>query len=176
LETWQSNDGAPRVDYCKSDLKNNIIVMTGRPPVLLRPDKQQNMPKTKFIDKEVSESSGQQFIVKNNSEDEEDEEEESEEEAPKRHRSTQKQGPKGKGKAIIIEDELEHEAPKSKEAPKSRRTVQKQSKQKGNAIVIDDSGTESEELPRKKSSIKKRCVYLISVPSPLFINHSLPLF
>jgi hypothetical protein len=76
--------------------------MTGRPPVLLRPDKQQNMPKTKFIDKEVSESSGQQFIVKNNSEDEEDEEEVSEEEAPKRHRSTPKQAQREKARQLLL--------------------------------------------------------------------------
>jgi hypothetical protein len=158
LEIWQSDDGAPRVDYLKSDLINNVIVITGRPPILLGPEKQQNMPKTTYIDEEVSKSSsGPEFVVvKGSSEDEE--EEVSEEEVPNRNRTMQKQGQKGKAKGIVIKERVDVEAPK-----RSQTLEQHKGKGKAKAVVLSESETESEEIPRKKGL--KKGTYLLALPS-----------
>jgi hypothetical protein len=168
LDTWQSDDGAPRVDFKRSDLKANKIVMTGRPPLLTIPEKGVHTPKTEYIDGDSSPSGPKYELVKNSSDDE-SKEEVSGEEVPNRKQTIQKEGQKRKAKGIVIKERAELED------PKRRRTLeQPKGKGKGKTIVVSESETETEENRPEKKGSKKKVYRLLSILfHHRFVNHSL---
>jgi hypothetical protein len=126
LATWESDDGAPKVDYNKSDFKNNIVVLTQRPPVCLRPER--NVPKTKYmpVDEPGAARRGKaEREAQDTSEDSSSEEGEEEEVAPrKKARQQQRSKQKGESSAKDRDEEEVAVRKKARKQHRSRKSVE----------------------------------------------------
>jgi hypothetical protein len=126
LDMWDSDDGAPKVDYKKSKLSRNKIILFPRPPNLgFRAAL--NKPKLMFIESDVDSEGEESAEEQSASEEDRDEREVAPEGQASRKRPSKKQGVRGKGKRIVEEDS----ATESEDLTPSTNTQKKLKKNEG---------------------------------------------